>query len=336
MKSLIVSIICILLLHSCKVEKEKETESEVVTKIEVFDDEISQVIDTTAKIEILADGFTWSEGPLWLPSEDKLIFSDVPENTIYSWNEKDGKQLYLQPSGYTIDDPRGGKEGSNGLALTSDNELLLCQHGDRALAKMFASPSTPKDTFQVLANHYKGKKFNSPNDLHIAQNGDIYFTDPPYGLPGLDKDSIKELSFNGVFLIKTDGNIILLDSTLTKPNGIALSSDERTMYVANSDPEKAIWKRYQLDASKQIISSDIFADKTELVSTKKGLPDGLKINRKGYIFATGPGGVLIFNKEGTHLGTINTGVATANCGFDPTEKYLYMTAHNYLMRLKLK
>ncbi len=329
----IVLFFALLFIFSCK--DKSETDIKPQQKIEIFDKEMAVVLDSTTKIEVLADGFTWSEGPLWLTSENKLIFTDVPENTIYSWDEKEGKKLYLKPSGYTIADNRGGKEGANGLALNASNELILCQHGNRALAKMLTTVASPKDTFDFLALQYNGKKFNSPNDLHITTDGDIFFTDPPYGLPGQDQDTIKELPFNGLFRLKGDGSIILLDSTLSKPNGIAFSKDEKVMYVANSDPEKAIWMKYTLDDKKNIVSTSIFADKTSLVPTQKGLPDGMKISKKGYIFATGPGGVLVFSPDGRHLGTINTGYATANCAFDGDEKYLYMTAHNNLMRVKI-
>lgn len=333
MKYKFILLLAVIFILSCK-EKTVE-ENDPVPKIEVLDAEMTTIVDTSMKIEILADGFTWSEGPLWLPSENKVIFSDVPENTIYSWDEKNGKKIYLKPSGYTISDTRGGKEGSNGLAINKENQLILCQHGNRSVAKMLSPLSNPKDSFLFLAEFYNGKKFSSPNDLYITTDGDIFFTDPPYGLPGMDNDSVKEIKFNGVYRLKSDGKILLLDSTLSKPNGIAFSIDERIMYVANSDPDSAIWKKYNLDENKKIVSDAIFANKTSLVANNKGLPDGMKMSKKGYLFATGPGGVLVFSPDGRHLGTFNTGVATANCAFDSDEKYLYMTAHKYLMRIKL-
>lgn len=333
MKFPILFISTVILLFSCK---EKSVPKSVSAgKIEVKDPQLLSIIDTSAIIEILADSFTWSEGPLWLKNENMLIFTDVPANTIYSWDEKNGKQVYLKPSGYTIINPKGGTEGANGLMLDKTGHLILCQHGNRAVAKMNAPLAQPKDSFEFLATNYGGKKFNSPNDLFITKDGDIFFTDPPYGLPGLDKDSIKEMSFNGVFRLKKDGNISLLDSTLSKPNGIVMSADEKTMYVANSDPDKAIWMKYMLDADKKILSSALFADVTALVPGNKGLPDGMKISKSGIIFASGPGGILVFDQDGRHLGTINTGQATANCALDSDENYLYMTAHSYLMRVKL-
>lgn len=334
MKNQFLLLLLLLSIVSCK--KKSADPAAPGTRLEIYDPEMLEVVDSAAVIEVLADGFVWSEGPLWLPVENKLIFTDVPENTIYSWDEKNGKQVYLKPSGYTIINDKGGKEGANGLMLDGAGQLILCQHGNRAVAKMMAPLTAPIDSFDFLATTYKGKKFNSPNDLYIAKNGDIFFTDPPYGLPGKDQDSIKELPYNGVFRLKQDGTILLLDSMLTKPNGIAFSPDEKVMYVANSDPDQALWMKYEMDDDKNITSRTLFAEVTHLVPKQKGLPDGMKINKKGYLFASGPGGILIFNPDSRQLGLINTGQATANCALDADEKYLYMTAHSDLMRVKLR
>lgn len=321
---------------SCKPKQNTTTSNASVGRIEMLDDALLAIIDTNAKIEILADSFLWSEGPLWLESENKLIFTDVPDNAIYSWDDKAGKQLYLKPSGYTIQDTTGGKEGANGLMLDLQGNLILCQHGNRAIAKMKALLSAPKADFELLVTQYKGKRFSSPNDLYIARDGDIFFTDPPYGLPGNDSSSVKELKFNGVYRWRKDGSVTLLDSAMTKPNGVVLTADERNMIVANSDPKAAYWKKYILDENKNVVSSSVFADATDLVSSLKGLPDGLKIGKKGHVFASGPGGILIFDPSGKKLGTIMTENATANCALDTKNEYLYMTAHSYLMRVKLK
>ncbi|MBK8625601.1 MAG: SMP-30/gluconolactonase/LRE family protein [Saprospiraceae bacterium] len=328
------SVFVLLTFSMCKQKTAEVGKS--VGHIEIKDPEMLTLIDSNAIIEILADGFTWSEGPLWLAKENKVIFTDVPENTIYAWDPQNGKQIYLKPSGYTIINDKGGTEGANGLMLDGDGNLILCQHGNRSIAKMLTPLATPKDSFLFLANMFNGKKFNSPNDLHITKDGDIFFTDPPYGLPKQDDDAIKELTYNGVYRLQKDGKIILFDSTLTRPNGITFSADEKYMYVANSDENKAIWMKYELDENKNIIDRKLFADVTHLIPTSKGLPDGMKIGKKGLIFATGPGGVLVFNQDSRHIGTINTGQATANCALDADEKYLYMTAHSYLMRVALK
>lgn len=335
---LVIALFLILNVYSCKplTSTEKSKTFNTIGSIQVNDPRMLEVIDTTQKIEILTDGFSWSEGPLWLDNYKKLIFTDVPENTIYSWDSKNGKQIYLKPSGYTISDTTGGTEGANGLALDASGKLILAQHGNRSVALMNTSLDKPEPTFTFLTQKYNGKRFSSPNDLHIAKDGSIFFTDPPYGLPGLDEAPAKEIAFNGVYRLFPDGKVILLDSTLTKPNGIALSQDEMTMYVANSDPDKAIYMEYKLDKEKNIVSKRVFADKTTDVKSLKGLPDGLKIGKKGHIYATGPGGVLVFHPDGTHLGTVLTENATANCALDTRNEYLYMTAHKLLLRLKLK
>lgn len=327
-------IISFLLFTRCKNKPINKVDTSVF--IEVLDPELGQYIDTTKTLETIAEGFLWSEGPVWVPSAKKLLFTDVPKNAIYEWSEKDGLKIWLEPSGYTQIYIDGGQEGANGLALNGDGHLILCQHGDRRLVKYKGSWVDPQPNFQVLADSFNNQRFNSPNDLFIDMNGHIFFTDPPYGLPNQDEDTAKELGYNGVYVFKNDGSIILIDSTMTRPNGIAMSSDNKTLYVANSDKTKALWMEYRLDEDLQVISKSIFADKTSLLEKLVGLPDGLKIQDTGMIFATGPGGVLIFHPDGRHLGTIHTGKATANCAFDDNFEYLYMTAHDVLMRLKLK
>jgi len=328
------TILC-LVMGSCR-EKPVQPSADV-PKITMIDAAMAEIVDSTASIEVLAEGFNWSEGPLWLSAQNMLIFTDVPENTVYSWDEKNGKQVYLKPSGYTLITGTEKREGANGLALDPQGRLVLCQHGNRRVARMEAPLESPQDTFSWLAASYKGKKLNSPNDLQIMADGEIFFTDPPYGLPGGDQDTAKALRFNGVYRLGVNGEVILLDSLLTRPNGIILTPDARTMIVANSDPEKAIWMKYTLDENRKVTDRTLWADKTDLVKAgKKGLPDGLKLSRKGHVFATGPGGVLVFSLDGKWLGTIETGQATANCALDAEEKYLYMTADDYLMRVRLR
>ena len=304
--------------------------------IERLHDEINQLIPPDAKIEVLAEGFTWSEGPLWLEEQQMLIFSDVPENTIYKWKEGQGKGVYLKPSGYTNPVSREGESGSNGLLLSPGGQLVLCQHGDRRMASMQASLSEPEPNFATLAGNWEGKKFNSPNDAAYHQNGDLYFTDPPYGLPQQAEDPTKEIDFQGVYKVNEEGIVTLLTDKLSRPNGIAFSPDYKTLYVANSDPKKAIWMAFDVKEDGTLENSRVFFDATDKVGKLKGLPDGLKVNADGFLFATGPGGVLIFAPKGKHLGTINTGQATANCAFDTNSNYLYITADMYLMRVKLQ
>ncbi len=304
--------------------------------IEVVDAALHQILNVEAKLEILAEGYDWSEGPIWLPQQEMLIFSDVPRNTIYSWSEQEGAGVYLSPSGFTGENFKGSEPGSNGLTLNNRGELVLCQHGNRAVSVMKAPLDKPAPVYEALAGNYQGKRFNSPNDLVFDSAGNLYFTDPPYGLPGGMDDPVKELGFQGVYSVTTNGEVQLLTDELTRPNGLALSPDEKTLYVANSDPENAIWMAYTLDEKGQISGRKLFYDVTEWVPKETGLPDGLKVDNAGNVFATGPGGVLIFSPEGKHLGTIKTGEATANCAFNTDKTVLYMTADSYLLRLRLK
>lgn len=296
---------------------------------------LDQIISPEADVEILAEGFDWTEGPLWLEQEHKLIFSDIPPNTIYSWSEQEGKQVYLIPSGYTGDLDRGGEVGSNGLLLDPEGKLVLCQHGDRRMAVMNATLGQPEPDYMTIVDNFQGKKLNSPNDAAYSNSGDLYFTDPPYGLEKNVDDPLKELDFQGVYKLDAGGELHLLTDRMTRPNGIALSVDETKLYVANSDPEQAIWMEYNILEDGSIDQGRIFYDATSEVGNVKGLPDGLKVHPSGTIFATGPGGVWIFSPEGNHLGTISTGQATSNCALGNGNKYLYITADMYLMRVAL-
>jgi gluconolactonase len=297
--------------------------------IERNDPRLDRLIPRDATLERLAEGYDWSEGPAWDRHGAFLVFSDVPENTVFKWKEGDGVSVFLKPSGYTGKTPRGGEPGSNGLVFDSHGRLVLCQHGDRRVARLEKDGS-----FKTLVDRYEGKRFNSPNDAVYKSNGDLYFTDPPYGLLGKNDDPAKELPFNGVYRLAKDGSLTLLTKEMTYPNGIALSPDEKTLYVANSDPEKAIWMAFSLKDDGTLGKGRVFFDATPWVKTKKGLPDGMKVDRAGNLFATGPGGVVVFDADGTHLGTLNTGVPTANCGWGDDGTVLYVTADMFLCRLK--
>ena len=302
--------------------------------IERKDPAFDAIISKDAVIEILAGGFDWSEGPVWVADKEggHLLFSDIPKNMIWRWSEKGGLKEFLKPSGYTGKEAFTGKEpGSNGLALDKDGKLTLCQHGDRRLSRLVDGK------FVTLVDKYDGKRLNSPNDLTFKKNGDIYFTDPPYGLPDQMKDKGKELDFQGVYRLDTKGKLTLLTKEMTRPNGIAFSPDEKTLYVANSDPELAIWKAFPVKDDGTLGEGKIFFDTTQLVKDKKpGLPDGMKVDKAGNVFATGPGGVFVFDKSGKHLGTLATGVPTANCGFGDDGSTLYITADKNLVRVKTK
>jgi gluconolactonase len=302
-----------------------------------IDASLDNIINANAKIEILAEGFEWSEGPLWLEKQQMLIFSDVPMNTIYKWTEENGKEVYLKPSGYTGTEPSVCKEpGSNGLILDNKGNLVLCQHGDRRMARMDAPPDKPEAKFITLADKYDGKRFSSPNDAVYNSKGELFFTDPPYGLLTQDdSDSKKEIKHNGVYKVKPDGSVVLLADSITRPNGIAFFPGEQKMIVACSDPDKPNWYIYDVNGD-SLSNGRIFYSATEEAKTMSGLPDGLKIDKNGNIFATGPGGVYILNSEGKKLGMIKLENPASNCALSPDEKILYITNDMYLLRIKLR
>lgn len=332
MKKYLLSTFLILVFFSNTYSQKIKTGAKILTN----DKLLYEIVPEDAKIEQLAEGFEWTEGPLWLEKEDKLIFSDIPKNAIFEWSEKGGKRLFLKPAGYTGFIDREGEPGSNGLLLSLEGELVLCQHGDRRIAKMNAKLNSPQADYVTLADKYDGKRFNSPNDAACHKNGDIYFTDPPYGLERNVNDPAKELDFQGVYRLGKNGKVTLLTKELSRPNGIAFSPDYKNLYVANSDQNKAIWMVYDVNEEGLLENGKVFFDTTDKVGIYKGLPDGMKVHKNGWIFATGPGGVLIFTPDGRHLGTIFTGEATANCAFNTDYSVLYMTADDYLLRIKLK
>ena len=303
--------------------------------IEKLDDELDLILNPANLPEIIGEGFDWSEGPVWVEEHEFLLFSDVPGNMIYQWSEENGLVPYLQPSGYTGAEERGGGLGSNGLIIGQNGELLLCQHGDRRIARMDATLDQPAPEFTTIAGNYGGNLFNSPNDLVQHSSGRIYFTDPPYGLEGYVNDPAKELDFQGVYRVDMHGTVTLLTVELSRPNGLAFSPDESLLYVANSDRGRAYWMVYDVRDNGNIANGRLFYDVTEHVGEEPGLPDGMKVNSDGIIFATGPGGVWIFKPDATVLGIVKTGEFISNLAFDEDESTLYMTANAYLLRLAL-
>lgn len=329
MKKTLLAIVILLWINSCKVTDTEET----LGSIERIDAAINNLIDPSATIEVLSEGYDWTEGPVWIESEKMLLFSDIPKNTIYQWTEAKGTEVYLKPSGYTGEAASNSlEEGSNGLALNNAGKLVLCQHGDRRIAAMEAPLDAPKAAFITLTDGYDGKKFNSPNDLLVRKNGDYFFTDPPYGLP---QNTTQEIPFQGVYKL-SGGTVSLLVDSLTRPNGLAFMPGEKTLIIANSDKDKAMLYAYDLDENDSLKNGRIFNDATEAAKSESGLPDGLKIDQQGNVFATGPGGVWIFNKEGKLLGKLKIPAATSNCAFSNDEKTLYLTADSYLLRLKMR
>ncbi|MEM9886526.1 MAG: SMP-30/gluconolactonase/LRE family protein [Bacteroidota bacterium] len=348
MRLITTSILFALLCFACQAPNTQENVKEAEKKpaypsvgfIEAFDSSLYNYISKEAKIEVLAEGFTWSEGPVWVEQIQALLFSDVPENKIWKWSEKDSLKLFLEPSGLT-DPNRAAQDrerGSNGLILNEEGQLVICQHGDRRIAILDAPFDRPEPSFRTLADRYEDKRFNSPNDLVFDQAGNCYFTDPPYGLPQQMNDPTKEIDFQGVYCIHKDGSLDLLTDALSRPNGIEISNDGKTLYVANSDPKQSIWMAYDLQENGQITNERIFYDATALVGKEgeQGSPDGLVVAANDIIYATGPGGVWVFDPSGKALGKIRTLQATANCTLDEKRKQLYMTADGYLMRLQLK
>lgn len=329
---LLIFSLAALLVAGCRVQKNYP----VTGSIERLDSAINNVLSPNARAEVIATGFDWSEGPLWIERSGMLIFSDVPRNTIYKWTEKGGTEVYLTPSGYTDTVKRGGETGSNGLILDAESRLVLCQHGDRRVARMEASIDRPQPTFTTLAGTYKGKKFDSPNDAVYNSKGELFFTDPPYGLEKYIEDPLKEIPFQGVYKVSTSGEVLLLVDSITRPNGIAFLPGERTLLVANSDGDKPTWYAITLQANGNVDSVRIFATVQDWDKSLRGGGDGLKVDKQGNVFATGPGGIWIFNVKGKLLGRIRLKEAVSNCALSPDEKTLYITNDMQIVRVKMR
>ncbi|MCC7174230.1 MAG: SMP-30/gluconolactonase/LRE family protein [Bryobacterales bacterium] len=298
-----------------------------VGAIERLDPALDALVPKDTGIEKVAGGFTFTEGPLWRPS-GALWFSDVVGNVVRQWSPDGTVIEVLKPGGYDGNAlPAGGFIGPNGMAADKDGAVLLCQHGNRRIVRIAADK-----TVTTVVDRFAGRKLNSPNDLVYRFDGSLYFTDPPYGLPKQDDDPAKELKFNGVYRL-AGGKLQLLVKDLTRPNGIAFSPDEKTLYVSNSDEKKRIWMRYDVAADGSVSNGKVFADVT--AEAAAGLPDGLKVDSLGNLWATGGGGVRVYSPEGKHLGTIQTPENPANCAWGDDGKSLYITAETGLYRIKL-
>lgn len=330
MKKSLLLVACSLAIAACAGVQAKPAAYPTVGAIDRSSPALDALIAPGTKIEKIAGGFQWSEGPVWI-DKGYLLFSDVPQNKVFRWSEKDGASLFLSPSGFNGTDASGFREpGSNGLIQGPGNSILMGDDGNRAIAQVDLTTKQKK----FLATNYQGKKFNSPNDLVRSSKGIIYFTDPPYGLKDLNNSPLKELSFNGVYRLDPDGTVTLVDDSLTFPNGIMLSPDQRTLYVSNSDPKRAIWMAYQLDEKGNVTGKRLFADMTADVSDDRpGMPDGMAVDTKGNIWASGPGGIIIFSPQGGKLGLIRSGKPIANSAFGEGGHVLYMTSSDMILRI---
>ncbi len=294
--------------------------------VDRLDPEMDVIVPSNAVFEVLAEGHEWTEGPVWIPTLGMLLYSDIPQNAIYRWQEGTAATVWLRPAGYTGDAERGGEPGSNGLALDAHG-LVLAQHGDRRIARLEARLTAPEPVFSTITDRFDGKRYNSPNDLVIRSTGDIYFTDPPYGLEQGVDDPAKELGLQGVYRIATDGTVSLLVDDLSRPNGIALSPDQGTLYVANSDGDQPVIMAYDLTGDGGLTNARVFAE---------SWGDGIAVDREGRLYvARGTDGVVVFAADGRQLGALVTGERTSNGTFGDDGSTLYVTSDMYLVRMRL-
>jgi gluconolactonase len=296
------------------------------------DPRLDTLIPPGAVIQVLAEGFEWSEGPVWVPAMNALLFSDIPKNTIHSWSDAAGLGVFLRPAGYNRDDPPGEELGTNGLFLDAAGNLLVANHGLRAIARL----NQNNYTYTILADRFDDKRLNSPNDLVVRANGDIYFTDPSYGLQGWEESPDRELDFNGVYRLAADGALSLLTREFRNPNGIGLSPDQTILYVAQSNGQEPIIRAYDIQADGSLANSRVLFDATALNAQtgRRGGFDGFVVDTAGNVWTSGPGGVLVITPAGEYLGTILTGQATANATFGGDGSDLYITADMYLLRVR--
>ena len=312
--------------------------SERVGGIDMLDPRLASIIDPQARAEVLGTGYGWAEGPVWVPADGGyLLFTDPPNNVMYRYVPGGAVEEFLRPSGLAGTVPAGIREaGANGLALDGEGRLVLADSGSRTISAM--DLATKQKT--VLAERYQGKRFNSPNDVAMARDGAIYFTDPPYGLAEAEQSPLREVEHNGLYRLAPDGTVRLLD-THHRPNGVALSPDERTLYLALSDEERPELLAYDLDASGLPQGEPrLFHDmRAQQAAGMPGLPDGLDVDRAGNVFATGPGGVHVIAPDGILLGIVRTGKAVANVAIGEGEDgapALYLTSHTMLARVPLR
>lgn len=296
--------------------------------IERLDPRVDAIFAPDVAPERIVEGLNWLEGPVWNSADGSLLFSDIPANAIYRWSATDGLEIFLTPSGYNGEGRFFGREpGSNGLALDAAGRLVICEHGNRRVTRLDIDGSRT-----VLADRYRGRRFNSPNDVVVAANGDLYFTDPPFGLPRTFDDPARELAVSGVYRLSSGGVVTLLIDDIGAPNGIALSADESLLYVSDVDPARAAWLVYRLEDGRATDGRVLF-DATALSGPGKGAPDGIELDEKGHVFGAGPGGVFVLDAGGELLGFIRFDVPTANLAWGEDGTVLYVTADGSVWRV---
>ncbi|MGF1508808.1 MAG: SMP-30/gluconolactonase/LRE family protein [Myxococcota bacterium] len=291
--------------------------------------EMDAVVPRNFAWEVVGDGFTWLEGPVWRPGTQDLLFSDIPENRIHRFEPKTRTlTVFMKSSGYTGSKPFEGREpGSNGLTLDGHGRLLICQHGDRRLVRREANGE-----LTVIADAYQGQRLNSPNDVIVSSEGEILFTDPPFGLPDTFEDAHKELEFQGVYSVRAGSEPTLLIEDLRAPNGIALGPDEKTLYITDVDPARPGWWRFPRRADGTLGRGELWMEARPFMKDRPGGPDGIEVDDQGRVFGAGPGGIYVFDAEGRHLGTLLTGEPTGNLEWGDDGRTLYVTANHQLLR----
>jgi gluconolactonase len=312
----------------------QEHQPRTIGSVERLDPALDALIADAPRLEVLGEGLQWAEGPVWIRDGQFLLCSDTRTNVIWRWDAKQGLRPFLKPAGYTGAPPRGGEMGSNGLALDKQGRLLLCQHGDRRVARLESRWDEPP-RYASIADRYEGKRFNSPNDLAVHSSGAVYFTDPPYGLEKNIDDPAKELPFQGVFRVAPDGRVTLLTQEMERPNGIAFSPDEKTLYVANSGSQRPMIMAFPVKPDGSLGEGRVLLRAGDIPGRRRGSFDGMTVDDRGNIFTTGPGGVLVLTPEGKHLGTLVTTHPTANCTFGEDGRTLFIAAGSSLLRVRL-
>jgi len=320
---------CCVLTYSCAADDRADVSAATtVGYIERLDPAMDEIIDTNAVIEMLASGFGWAEGPVWLAGQHKLLFTDVKKHKIYEWTQENNLKVYLD-----LTDADADRPGPSALLLNGAGELVMLRYGHGQVVKMKSPVSQPSTKFEIVADKYNGIAFNNTNDASYHVNGDMIMSDPP---PPTETPSGERRNGPGLYRIDTRGQVQLITDSMSSPNGIAFSPDYRKIYVANADAKNAYWIVADVDEGGRISNGRTFFDATGYAPATMGHPDGLRVNKKGIIFATGPGGIFIFSPEGKHLGTIKNNQFNTNCVFDHSEDTLFITAGSYLMRVVMK